>query len=248
MRRIVFLLTLTIFLTSCSNSQTNTKALQLTGEIKNDLTNLVPNGSHTVDIMDGVRQTPRQVLLTKKFQEGIKNNYEWFVDYMKTVPEGQPMPYHSKLGMTIQEYDELMGYLDNIEIVSTGKESIVIEQKNDTIYFKSKGKLSDFDALKIDMKNNIAIFRHYKMLFADTVNVTDDKNGLRSKWIGYTWRFEDPSDVNLNDLKDLGTLKMKQYKITIGRLEKNGKTYMSLKGREIEYGAKTVDFELPVIF
>ncbi len=34
----------------------------------------------------------------------------------------------------------------------------------------------------------------------------------------------------------------------IGRLEKNGKTYMSVKGREVEDGAKTVDFELPIIF
>jgi hypothetical protein len=41
---------------------------------------------------------------------------------------------------------------------------------------------------------------------------------------------------------------MIQYKFTIGRLEKNGKTYMSLKGREVEDGAKTVDFELSVQF
>ena len=41
---------------------------------------------------------------------------------------------------------------------------------------------------------------------------------------------------------------MKQYNFTLGRLEKNGKIYMSLKGREIEDGAKTVEFELPVVF
>jgi hypothetical protein len=41
---------------------------------------------------------------------------------------------------------------------------------------------------------------------------------------------------------------MKQYKLTIGKLDKNGKTYLSLKGREIENGARTVNFEIPVQF
>jgi len=41
---------------------------------------------------------------------------------------------------------------------------------------------------------------------------------------------------------------MKQYKLILGKLEKTGKTYMSLKGREIENGARTVDFEIPVLW
>jgi hypothetical protein len=248
MKRIVFILTLLTFLTGCGNSQTNNSTTQLTGDIGTDLKNLIPKGKHIADIMDGVRQNPRQATLTKKFQNGIKNNYEWFVEYMKPVPEGEPMPYHAKLGMTKEEYDELMGYLNNIEIVSTGKENIEVEIKNDTIYFKSQGKLSDYDSLKIDLKGNTVLFGQYIMPFSDTSNITNDKNGLRSKWKGYTWKFEEPNDLNLDDLKDLSNLKMKQYKFTIGRLEKNGKTYMSLKGREIEDGEKTVEFELPVIF
>jgi hypothetical protein len=247
-KRIILILTLPTFLASCSNSQTSKNTTQLTGDIGTDLKNLIPIGKHTADIMDGVRQSPRQATLTKKFQDGIKNNYEWFVDYMKTVPEGEPMPYHSKLGMTKEEYDELMGYINNIEIVSTGKENIEVEIKNDTIYFKSKGKLTDYNSLKIDLKDNTVLFGQYKMLFSDTSDITNDKNGLRSKWKGYTWKFEEPNDFNFDNLKDLSNLKMKQYKFTIGRLEKNGKSYISLKGREVEDGEKTVEFELPIIF
>ena len=248
MKRIAFILTLTIFLASCSNSQINQNTSRLTGDIRNDLKNLLTEGSHTADIMDGIRQNPRQAALTTKLQSGIKNNYEWFVEYIKTVPEGEPMPYHAKLGMTKEEYEELMGYLNNIEILSTGKENISVELKNDTISFKSKGKLSKYDSLKIDLKNNTVLFGQYKMLFADTSDITDDKNGLRSKWKGYNWRFEEPADLTVDDLKDYGNLKVKQYTLTVGRLEKNGKTYMSLKGREVKEGVKTVDFELPVIF
>ena len=248
MKRITFILTLAICLTSCDNFQTNKSVSILTGDIRADLKNLIPEGKHMADIMDGVRQSPRQATLTKKFQDGIKDNYEWFVEYIKSVPEGQPMPYNEKLNMTKEEYDELMGYLNSSEIVSTGKENIEVEIKKETIYFKAKGKLAGYDSLMIDLKSNTALYGQYKMLFSDTSNITSDKNGLRSKWKGYTWSFEEPKGLNADDLKDPGNLKMKQYKLTVGQLEKSGKTYLSLKGREIQDGAKTVDFELPIVF
>ncbi|MFN8357581.1 MAG: hypothetical protein U0Y10_24195 [Spirosomataceae bacterium] len=248
MKQTIYILTLIFFLSSCGNSQTTNSQKKLTGNIQSDLKMLLPNSNVKADIMDGVLQNPRQAELTKKFQAAIKENYGWFLEYMKTVPEGEPMPYNSKLGLTKEEYTELMGFMDNVEVVSTGKEDIKIEIKNDFISFKSHNKLADLDSLTIDLKNNIVTFRQYKMLFADTLNITTEKNGLKSKWKGYSWKFEVPNNLDIADLKDLSTLNMIQYKFTIGRLEKNGKTYMSLKGREVEDGAKTVDFELPVQF
>lgn len=248
MKQTIYILTLLFFLSSCGNSQTTNSQKKLTGNIQSDLKMLLPNGKVKADIMDGVLQNPRQAELTKKFQSAIKENYDWFLEYMKTVPEGEPLPYNAKLGLTKEEYIELMGFMDNVEVVSTGKEDIVIEVKDDFIRFKSQNKLADLDSIIIDLKNNIITFGQYKMAFADTLNITTDKNGLKSKWKGYSWRFEVPKNLDISDLKDLSTLSMIQYKFTIGRLEKNGKTYMSLKGREVEDGAKTVDFELPVQF
>ena len=248
MKQTYYILTLLIFLTSCGNSQPTNSQIKLTGNIQSDLKTLLPKSKVKADIMDGVLQNPRQTELTKKFQTAIKENYDWFLEYMKTVPEGEPMPYNAKLGLTKEEYKELMDFMNNVEVVSTGKEDIAIEIKDDFIRFKSHNKLADLDSLIIDLKNNIVTFGQYKMTFADTLNITTDKNGLKSKWTGYSWKFEDPKNLDISDLKDLSTLKMIQYKFTIGRLEKNGKTYMSLKGREIEDGAKTVEFELPVQF
>ncbi len=248
MKQAIYILTLLFFLSSCGNSQTTNSQKKLTGNIPSDMKMLLPNSKVKADIMDGVLQNPRQTDLTKKFQSAIKENYDWFLEYMKTVPDGEPMPYNAKLGLTKEEYTELMGFMDHVEVVSTGKEDILIETKGDFIRFKSHNKLADLDSLIIDLKNNIVTFGQYKMAFADTVNITTDKNGLKSKWKGYSWKLEVPNNLDITDLKDLSTLNMIQYKFTIGRLEKNGKTYMSLKGREVENGAKTVDFELPVQF
>lgn len=248
MKQICSLALFLIFFTMIGCSQTNISSSKLTGNIENDLRILLPTGKVHADIMDGVSQTPRQLELTKKFQTSIKQNYEWFVDYMKSIPKGQQMPYHVNLGLTKREYDELQVLMDNIEVVSTGVEDISIQIKNDIVHFKSQHKLSALDSLTIDLKRNIVSFGQLKMLIADTLNVTSEKNGLKSKWTGYSWAFEEPQNLDVNQLKDVSSLKIKQYKLTIGRLAKNGKTYMSLKGREIDGGAKIVDFELPILF
>ena len=94
MKQTSFLLTFLIFLISCGNSQTANSQTKLTGNIQVDLRILLPNSKIKADIMDGVLQNPRQEELTKKFKSGIKENYDWFLEYMKTFPKGEPMPYH----------------------------------------------------------------------------------------------------------------------------------------------------------
>ncbi|MBO9672823.1 MAG: hypothetical protein J7577_05240 [Sphingobacteriaceae bacterium] len=247
-RHTSYLILFIVFFSSCMQAQTTISDQKLTGDIKTDLTWLLPIGTVKADIIDGVQQNPRQMELAKKLQSSIAQNYEWFVDYMKAVPQGEKIPYHVKLGLTKEEYTELMSFMDNIEMVSTGKENISIQIKNDVIYFKSQNKLSKLDSLTIDLKNNMVSFGKIKIPFADKLNITTDKNSLKSKWTGYSWILEEPKDLDTSTMKDLNNLKMRLYKFTIGKLEKSGKTYMNLKGREIENGAKTIDFELPVQF
>jgi hypothetical protein len=248
MKRLLYLILLLVSLTSSGHSQTNTLHKKLTGNIKNDLRMLLPTGTINADVMDGILQEPRQIELSNKLQSAVKQNYAWFVDYLKSVPQGQPMSYHVKLGVTKEEYAEFMDLIDNIEIISTGTQQITIWTKDDIIQFKSGNKLSLLDSLRIDLKNNIVLFGHLKLPFGDTLNITSNKNALKSKWTGYSWILEEPKVYSPDELKDLNNLKMKQYKLTIGQLDKNGKTYMSLKGREIENGVRTVYFEIPVQF
>lgn len=249
MKRFYILLIILISLTSSVNSQAQQRQQAITGDIKNDLNNLLPNSSITIDVMDGVEQNKRQEELTKKLQEGIQNNYEWFLDFVKTVPNGQPMPYNAKLGLTEDEYKELQGYMNNIELVSSGKYAVIIKNKNNIIEFEANDeKLKLLEYVKIDLIKNVVTIGEYELVFSDTVNVTNDKNGLNSKWKGYTWKLKEPKDLDLNALKDLQTLKVKEYKFTIGQLEKNGKRFMLIKGQEIINGERQVDFELPLIF
>ena len=142
MNRTSLFILLLLFLYSCGHSQTPASNKDLTGNLKDDLKILLPNGEVKADIFDGVKQDPRQIELSKRLQISIAKNYEWFVDYMKSVPEGQQMPYHVNFGVTENEYAELEGFMENIELISTGSEKIIIEYNRDIISFKSVNKLA----------------------------------------------------------------------------------------------------------
>lgn len=248
MKKLLILIPLVLIITNCSNSQNIPERLPLKGNVKVDINILLPADEVTVEIIDKVKQEPRQIELSNKLQAGVRNNYEWFVEYVKTVPQGQPMPYHKNFGLSKQEYKELQGFMNNIEMVSSGTEDVTVLKSDKQVEFSSEGKLSILNTVKIDLEKNIVLIGQYKLALTDTINVQDEANGLKSKWKGYTWRYEEPKDLDINSLKDISGLKAIQYKFTIGRLDKNGKTYMSIKGWEIESGAKKLDFEIPITF
>jgi hypothetical protein len=80
------------------------------------------------------------------------------------------------------------------------------------------------------------------------MKVEGGKHGLKSSWQGYRWKLEEPADADLSMLNNLETLKIKQYKFTVARLEKNGKTLISFSGKEIDNGEWKVKYEFPVVF
>ncbi|MDP2059223.1 MAG: hypothetical protein U1C58_04850 [Flavobacteriaceae bacterium] len=231
-----------LFLTSCGQSQTE----KITGNPTNDFPKLFDQNSVIVDIMDGLKTDPKQLELTAKLQKAFQENYEWFQEYIKTAEKGQPLKYHTNFGITETEYNEYLKLSGKVEVISSGKETIEIKKNGDNIKFIGQDKTSIFNDLTIDLKNNQILFKNYVLSFVNEINVTDNDNGLKSKWKGYNWEFVNPE---LNEETDIQTLdEFISISLTIGQLEKNGKTYMQIKERKMINGFKTIDNQVPIMF
>jgi len=245
MNKITILFLLLIF-TCCVNSQSNLKTIS--GEPITDVSNLLHENSSNAEIMDGIKQNPRQAELTVRLRASMQENRDWFMEYIKTVPKGEKMPYHKNFGITEEEYSEFLNLSNDIEIVSTGQENLQVFKTDSLITFKSIGKLEIYNHLKINLKSNKIYFKDYVLDYSNYVDVTDNKNGLKSKWKGHTWVYEFPKDIENVDLTKLESLTIIQCKFTIGKLERNGKTYMSIKDRKISNGVREIEVEVPVLF
>ena len=242
LKQLLTILSMLILFSACSKQRT----FELSNDIEKDVKNLLPAGSMKFEVMDKVRQSPRQIELTQKFQEAIRENYDWFLEYSSNIEPGKPMPYHENLGLTEEEYSELQELTNEIELVSSG----VIQYE--ISYSEKKIKLiptdtSDNKTVLIDLVTNTVEFDNQLLNFKDTVRITDSKNGFKSEWFGYQWIYENPENIEMSALKDIQNLEIQQYKFTIGFLKRTGKAYVQIKGREIANGFKMVDYAFPLV-
>ncbi len=248
MKKTILIFLITTLFSSSANSQTDNKENKITGDIKNDLTNLLSHQKTTADIMDGVKISPRLNEISVKFQNAIRENYEWFQEYMKTAKKGEALKYHPNFGVTEEEYNDFLTLYKNIEIVSTGKEEIQIIRKDSLITFKGANRLTIYNNVTIDLKNNQVLFKDYVLPFSDKINVDDTNNGLKSKWKGYNWIYKFPPSLEETEILDIENLNMTEVKFTIGVLERNGKVFMEIKERKMTNGVKIIDNEMPIMF
>lgn len=245
---------LAILITGCGNSQESKS--ELTGEVKQDLKILLPDKEEKVDIIDGVKMDPRYELLYSKFMIAVRENNEWFLEQQKIVEQtGNPMPYHPNIGMTEDEYDEFKALMEKgpgVEMIKSGTAKVTFDYQDDIIYLKGTGRLDILNDVKIDLEENVVWIGDFKLDNFQEINVDNDNNGLKSKWRGYQWRYETTNKPNgfseLESTEDFQTLIMKQYKLTIGRLEKDLTTYIEITEKEMENGVKTKTIQIPFKF
>jgi hypothetical protein len=242
-----------LFITGCGNSQINRPAL--TGDRATDIKILIPEGEYNVDIIDRVIQNPRYQELQNKLVAAVNKNKDWFLEQQKKAGQNSgPMPYHPNVGMTEEEYAELIELTQNgldVEMAKSGSAKVSIIHQNDLIKLDGTGKLKILKDVKINLKDNIVWIGDYKLDNFQEINVDTDKNGLKSKWHGYQWRYEyTDSPKNLDELTsaELQSIILKTYKLTIGRLEKDSTTYIEITEREIEKGIKTKTIQIPFKF
>ncbi|SNZ01234.1 hypothetical protein [Flagellimonas pacifica] len=238
----------TCFLFINCYSQTDNSKTEITLQVQSDIDNFLVNGESIVDVMDKIVQSPRQQELTMKFQQGVQNNYEWFVEYMENATPGKPIKYHPNLGISEGEYNELQKLIKNIEIASSGRENVEIIKTDTTISFNSLGRLQILNQVKINSIKNEINIGEIKLSYSGSANVDNDENAFKSRWTGHNWVYEFPNGLDSEMLKDVQNLVAKNYKFTIGKLEKNDRTFIQIKGLEFDKGVKEVQFDIPLLF
>lgn len=252
MKRFITIIVL-LFLFSCSHAQDRLTGKTFTGNLKEDIVLLLPEGEYQVAIMDKVEMDPKSQLLMQKLQAAVEKNPEWFVEQQQKMKSGEPIPYNKRLGLTKAEYEEFMNLSKNpnsMRMTKSGSEAVVIKYVQDKLTFKGSGRLKVLDKLTINLQDLTAQLGEIEFSEPEEVSVNTADNGLRSKWKGFTWRFEkaNKEQEEIKEISDYQDLQMKLYKVTIGQLETTGKTYIEIKGSEVENGQRTVNFQIPLIF
>lgn len=237
----IYVLFMIILLASCSQGD-RTSLL-----VEEDIRKILPSGKYRAQIFGQVLyDNSRFTALQKKMTAAVQENAEWFAEYKEK--HELPLPYHQNMGLTLQEYKELIELGKTVRPIlnGTGEEIFEVIQEKNSIAFKSKGQLKFFNNTEIRFGNNTVRINNIELPYYQDVYETDTNSAYRSAWSGYSWQYVDPPDALILPKQEYRGKNVSIYTFTVARLEKGNLSFIIVKGIQYKDGKKVFDFEAPV--
>jgi hypothetical protein len=191
---------------------------------------------------------PRLLELQKIMTDAVKQKPAWFKEHKQMY--GQPVPYHPNLGLSKEEYNELLQlYSQNKpELQLSSVEDVEVIVKKNKVRFNGKNDLQFMDNLEIDIRENIIRMNGHTLEFLGEESTDNADNIFKTAYTAYSYQFLEPGNAVKIPSGDYKKQDVSIYKVTVGKLERGNRTFMIVKGLEFDKGQKTFDFEAPVIF
>ena len=220
-----------------------------------EIKNLLPEGKIEFEVLDSVEATVRQVELTEKFQRAYRENMSAFNSYFEKKGNNQTAKYPKNKILSEKEFIELMDFANNMKVVPSQTKAVeIIYSDDNSISFKSDGKLSILNLITYNIETNTFTFKNYTLNFKNSVNVETNTNAFQEAWKGYNWDFSEPGEEEMEkifslmkkNLINFDRLSIKGYKITLGKLMNSGKTFMIIKLKDLQEGEWIYNVETPI--
>jgi hypothetical protein len=196
---------------------------------------LFSKNDYDVDFLDIAYPKDVQDILLK-FQNTMKENKEWFQDYMsKNYKAGEGIPYDEKFGITKEEYLKIKDIQNSPpKLITKDTGTFSIYQTAEGISFTSNNKKTKFlQLLKIDLENNVLIYNDDTIPYSTEINAPTS-NPL-GEWHGYSWKKE-TTNLKETDAINMDKLVAKIIEINFGKIKATNKSFFRLKYKEVNMG------------
>ena len=221
-------------------------SIKTNGDEVTFLSNYFKPGLYQADLMTGSKNNERRVELTEKMYFTVRNYYDWYIEFVKDTPDGLPVKYDEKLGLTIDEFKELRQIIDNVRLASELTFNFAITMKDSILEFESTYNKGLYDSLRIDLVNEKIMLGSREFIVTDTINLINDNNRMGSLCKGYQWTYQIPSKIDFSNVAELVKNDVILYRISFGILRPSNTLYLSIKGVELEKGIQKVSFTIPI--
>jgi hypothetical protein len=172
-----------------------------------------PSGPVTVDVMD-LAGTPRLQHLHSFVMAAARRDPEWFTTHVRSAPQGGPLPYDSKLGLTEAEYSEYLELLTSMKLMKKDSAEVTFKPVGERrIMIVSDSKLPGLNGITIDFANN-RVGTPFGQLTEMTRIGASEEQQASGPWSGYQWKL--PNGENAQFVR-----------FSLGRLLADGRTIIS---------------------
>jgi hypothetical protein len=132
----------------------------------------------------------------EKMRDAVQKDMPWFQSYIAKTKDGEPLPYHKRLGVTKAEYDSILHA--KLSLRDKGAVSIKLTTNaQGNLEFAADGLASALNGVRLPAGQKYVETSYGNLVtFSEVSN--DDPDGPTGPWKGVQWKKEDvPPAVTL---------------------------------------------------
>jgi hypothetical protein len=129
------------------------------------------------------------VRISEKMQRAVQKDAAWFKSYVAKAKNGEPLPYHQRLGVTKAEYDGIL----HAKMLLQEKSSVSIKfttNAQGNLEFAADGAASALTGVKLPAGQKYAE-TSYGNLATFSEIAQDDPDSATGRWKGVQWKRDD---------------------------------------------------------
>jgi hypothetical protein len=214
--------------------------------VPSEISYWLPEGEFDVLHLDSIAASGRRRELMERFIAAMRANPDLA---RSATPLGESLEYDPRLGLSEVEWEELKEMqkdLSDLWLLPSDSTRVRIGRRGDTITFTGDGIFLPLSTLTIDLQTNDVMFTGYRLPYRTAYTVDDTNNALHSRSRGHTWIFRTPDSLlRKHSPRDVSTIWLRVYTISIGRLERDSSVFIEVSGFESKDGVTTVNYRLP---
>jgi hypothetical protein len=192
------------------------------------VTQLLRAGAADVDVMELAAPAP-YAELSARFVEALRRDREWSTEYVRAAPEGEPLPYHPRLGLSEAEYREMLALTDSMRLRSLGSAPLVVQATARGWRLDGDSTLPDLTGIEIDTVAGVV-----RTPFGEAPGPAMHPATPEQKVTGPVDRFVWKHKAFSADMRDGVSIDF-----SLGRLRESGRTLLYYDARRIAGGALT---------
>lgn len=199
------------------------------------LATLLPPGRIRVALMQP-EPSPHLAQLSRKMQEGIRKNPQWFMAEIQKVKPGQNIPYDPRLNLTREEYNALNHPAPQTQLRKVGSGTITIRSVGTRRVLTGDPKLFGLSGIEIELQRS-TVKTPLGVLNTLTLVKANGGQSAEATWNGFAWKL-DTMMHRETPTQTTGTT----AEFTIGKLVKSGRIQLTYKAQQMNGGKPQSNF------
>lgn len=154
-----------------------------------------------------------------KVEAAARKDPEWFREFTASAKPGTPLPFHEKLGLTQEDYEDYLALWAAREFKPTKEVMLMLRETfGETWTLTASSEADSLSTLRYNPKKDI--FRSPNGELKRLEDIQADAESILGAWTGKEWRFEE--DTGLGKIKEnfaMGTMTGTGFGLVIYRAQ-----------------------------